>query len=115
MAGTPLQQPLYACTITAPPTTAVSILSLIRALGGRYANCPGSSASFQIQWDPNNGTNILMGDENTAISPQQCAVNMGPGGADSYSQRPPFSAPIGSLYVVATGAGAALINVAVFQ
>jgi hypothetical protein len=115
MAGTPLQKALYTGTVTAPITTAVSLLGLIRALGGQYANVPGSSASYQLQFDPNNGTNILLGDENTALSPQQCAYNASPGGADSYSQRPPYIGPIGCLYVVAVGSGAALINFAVFQ
>jgi hypothetical protein len=115
MAGTPLQKALYSGTVTAPQTTAVSLLGLIHALGGQYANVPGSSASYQIQFDPSNATNILMGDENTALSPQMCAYNAPGGGADSYSQRPPYIGPIGSLFVVAAGAGAALINFAVFQ
>lgn len=115
MAGTPLQKALYAGTVTAPQTTAVSLLGLLHALGGQYANIPGSCPSYQIQFDPQNATDILVGDENTAISPQQCAIRGQPGGGDSYATRVPYIGPIGSLYVVAVASGAALLNVAVFQ
>lgn len=115
MAGTPLQYPLYACTVTAPQTTAVSLLGLIQALGGKYVNCPGSSAQYQLQFDPSNAANILVGDENTAISPQQCAVNGQPGGGVGVGVGMPYIGPIGSVYVVASISGAALLNVAVFQ
>ena len=52
MPGTPLQYPLYACTVTVT-TSSQRLLALIQALGGKYVNCAGSSQSFQVQPDPN--------------------------------------------------------------
>lgn len=113
MAGTPLQYPLYACTVTVT-NTPQNLLALIQAIGGKYKNCPGSSASYQLQADPANSNNILVGDENVAVSPQQCAALLAPGAGDSYATRCPYIGPIGSLWVV-TSAATALLNLAVFQ
>lgn len=115
MPGPVMQYPLYACTLTLT-TTPANLLTLIRALGGKYANCSGGSASFQLQADPNNAQDIFVGDENVAISPQQCMARLvAAGGADSYAAVIPFNAPIGSVWVVAVASGTALLNVAVFQ
>jgi hypothetical protein len=114
MAGTPLQFAFCAFTLTLT-TSPQNLLKLAQGLGGKYINMNSSGYSYQIQFDPNNGANILIGDENVAVSPQQCAIVGVPGAGDSQGTRVPYIAPFGCLWGVAAGAGAALINVAVFQ
>jgi hypothetical protein len=105
--------PLYGCTVTIG-TTPTQLLALIHALGGKYANCPGSSRSWNIQTDISNSDYVLAGDENVALSPQQCFYNFGGGGFTFLDRAEiPGLAPIGSIYVVAHAAGQ-LLNIAVF-
>jgi hypothetical protein len=110
--GAPLQRPLWAPTVTVTGATAVTLLSLIRAKGGIYANMPGSSRMYQIQPDPTNTDTVLVGDENVAISALNCGVKMPAGSSLFYAATSPALAPIGSLYVLAAS-GSQLLNVMV--
>ena len=89
---------------------AVTLLSLIQGLGGNYASCPGSSRSYNWQCDPANGANVLVGDENVAISPQQCGLNMAPGVGFLDRASTPAMTPLGSVYVLAVS-GSQKLNV----
>ncbi len=112
MAGTPLPRPLWACTLSI--STKVSLLAAIRALTGNYSDCPGSARAYQLQPDPANSAAILIGDENVAVSPQQCGVNMAAGSGLFYGATSPALAPISSLYAVAVS-GPQLLNLMVIS
>lgn len=114
MAGTPFQPALMTCTVTVPGSP-TSLLALIKALGGRYANAISSSAGFSAQADPNNTDDILIGDETVAVSPQSCGVYLTAGAAESDSARIPYTAPVGSFWVVSKAGGSPLLNIVIFQ
>ena len=71
----PSFEAFYGCTVTVP-TSPTSLLALIQALGGRYANIPSSCRSYQIQPDTTNTVHILVGDAAVAVSTQNCAMNL---------------------------------------
>jgi len=113
MAGTPLQYPVYAATLTLT-TTPQNLLTLLQAIGGRYLNCPSSSRSYQIQADPANTPKALIGDENLALSPQQCGQVLSAGVVLTDRATMPYIAPFGSLWG-ASATSTALVNVMVWQ
>ncbi len=93
---------------------AANLLALIRAKGGIYTDCPGSSREYTLNPDATNGAGILIGDENVALSPQNCGINMPAGSGAYYSATLPAMAPLGSLYVLAVS-GSQLLNVVVIS
>ncbi len=113
MAGTPLARALYCPTVTVTGAAA-NLLALIRAKGGIYTDCPGSSRNYTLMPDGANSDNILIGDETVALSPQNCGLNMPKGSGAYYSATLPAMAPLGSLYVLAAS-GSQLLNVIVIS
>ena len=110
--GAPLTRALSGVTITVSAKT--NILAAIQALGGVYANVASSSRSWNIQLDPTSTCNYcLAGDENVAISPQQCFFYMGLNFTFLDRASLPGMCPIGSVYVV-PDTGNAILNIAVF-
>ena len=110
--GAPLTRPLTGVTISI--TAKQNILAQIQAIGGVYANVASSARSWNIQLDPASTCGLcLLGDENVALSPQQCFLNMGLNFTMLDRASMPGMCPIGSVYAV-PDAGTAILNIAVF-
>ena len=103
-------QPLYACTVTVT-NSRQSLLALIQATNTKNAGCPGSSRSWNVQFEPSSSGDIYLGDE--AVSATNCGLHVQVGGGFLDRASIPGIAPIGSIWVV-TGTGTAKLNVMVF-
>jgi len=113
-AGNPLSAspalPLPYVGTSVPVTTAgKSILSLIRALGGEYAACPGIASEMTITNDPASGNAIYVGDSismTAATPPTSYGIYLNIGQSKTY----PNGADLSRVYVAAA-AGTATLDV----
>lgn len=113
----PINRPLYTGSLTLS-TSPKNLLALIRAIAspaGFYTNVPGATRAYSLQADPanSNGDNILVGDENLTLSPQNCGVNMVPGSSLNREATTPAMGPLGAIYVAAS-TGSPILNFAVY-